>query len=223
MTGWCFRAEVEVNAAISIFRHLGIALVVFAGVRHLLALQHRAGLRVVNDKRPEALSGWIGRDVEFVGFGAIQVGAAAIPGAEGVLGPDTGKFKHHRRRVHRGQVEEQRASIHVTATIAAIHEVCVVAAGETGLPITGLAGIDVCLGILRCKQNRTCRRIANGDRFSQQGFLFPGRIERLAFLNANGRGHTQEFRGEHLGGLALDHLIQFLVELEVVGMDGVHI
>ena len=120
------------------FRHLGIALVVFAGVGHLLALQHRAGLRVVDHERPEPLSRGIGRDVEFVSFGAIQIGTATVPAAEGVLGPHARQLQAM-PGVHRGEVEEQGAAIHVAPTIAAIHEIFVTASRETGLPEADLS------------------------------------------------------------------------------------
>ena len=104
------------------------------------------------------------------------------------------QFQSHRRGVHRGQVEEQGAAIHVAPTIAAIHEIFVTASGESGLPVTRLAGIDVGLGVLGGKQDRTGGGIANGDRLSEEGLLRRRWIEGLAFLNANGRSHSQQFR-----------------------------
>ena len=69
----------------------------------------------------------------------------------------------------------------------------------------------------------TCVDVGSRVQSGQQSFLLARRIEWLALLNPDRRCHPQKLRREHLGGLALDHLIQFLVELEIVGMDGVHI
>ncbi|GIR25372.1 MAG: hypothetical protein CM15mP39_11830 [Synechococcus sp.] len=170
----------------------------FCWGRHLLALQHRAGLRVVDHERPEPLSRGIGRDVEFVSLRSIQVGAAASrelkaywdPRQE-VPAPSPACSLWPGRRTACGHPCRAHHCRHPRGTCGCRR--------ETGLPITGLAGIDVCLGILRA--NRIDRAVALPMATASVSRAFCSLVGLNGFpFECQSPRPCPRVQGEHLGG-----------------------
>ena len=91
---WRFGAEIDVVGAIRVLLHaLGLTA---DGWKLLTGLKLATRLGVIHGNRPKVVHWYIGRQMELVGFGAIECLFAGVQKGNRIVGPGTGSGNCHR-------------------------------------------------------------------------------------------------------------------------------
>src|SRR5580704_9973190 len=197
-----FWREIDVERAIRVLLY---SLSLASDCREALAgLQHRARLRVVHRDRPEVVYRHIGRQMEFVGFGAIEWLFLAIKIGSRVIGTYSySRFRHGRRHTASIEViQYSRVKLHCSVRLERG-----VPVREERRPYTVGAGIEIHSIHPWIEGDGARGRTSDCGGFGQQLFhSFIGR-ERLAFDDADS-GDGATLRGiNRIDGLVLNDLI----------------
>jgi hypothetical protein len=213
----CPRAEPHRVRAVGIGLHGGIQAVE-AG-EFLVGLKPRAVLAVIDHERPEILGRNRSRQCDRAGLAAIEEVAVHVLRGDAVDRALTHLGFGHGRGDAGGVVVKKDAVIE--HAFAVVVEGIVAATGEGGVPLA--AGPDVVTRISRRKGNRAGRGVADGHPFGEELLHAGVGFEGLALFDADRGEKPDQFGIERVGRLILDDSVEFLKEVEIVGVDGVHL